>query len=104
VGGLEFLAGIPGNVGGAIAMNGGTHLGEIAGALVEARVFRMAQLVFDRVRGPDLKFAYRKNRFLNPGDIIVSAVIRAKRESVAAVRAKLDELWKRRKQTQPVLL
>ncbi|MEK7691911.1 MAG: FAD-binding protein, partial [Bdellovibrionota bacterium] len=38
-GGLEFLAGIPGSVGGVVRMNAGTHLGEAKDAIVKVEAY-----------------------------------------------------------------
>jgi UDP-N-acetylmuramate dehydrogenase len=99
-GGLEFLAGIPGSVGGAVVMNAGTHLGESAQALSKVEVIRDGKLM--SVEGADLKFQYRSNQFLNPGDVIISASWRIQKDSPERVKQKLDELLARRKGSQPI--
>ena len=40
IAGLEFLSGIPGTIGGAVAMNAGAYGGEVSNVLIEAEVMR----------------------------------------------------------------
>ena len=68
--GVEFLCGIPGTFGGALAMNAGAHGGETL-KLVESLVtLRGGELVARK--GEELDFGYRYLR-LFPGEIVVSA-------------------------------
>lgn len=104
-GGLEFLTGIPGSIGGVVVMNAGTHLGEAKDAL---RAIEVIPLSGDsagiRVRfsGPDLKYQYRKNLFLPAGCAVWQAEWEVRAEEPALVKAKIDETLSRRKSTQPI--
>jgi UDP-N-acetylmuramate dehydrogenase len=71
--GLEWAAGIPGSVGGAIAMNAGAH-----GHSMGERV-RWAELVDaagneERVPAAGIEFTYRSARFSRPGFIIAAGL------------------------------
>ena len=104
-GGLEFLAGIPGSMGGVIAMNAGTHLGEAKDRVrvVEAlQVFGAEAGKRYRFEGDDLRFDYRKNEFLPAGSIITSCEWEISPRNPAEVKAELDLVLSRRKSTQPV--
>ncbi|MBS1963307.1 MAG: UDP-N-acetylmuramate dehydrogenase [Bdellovibrionales bacterium] len=102
--GFEAISGIPGTLGGVVAMNGGTHLGEAADLLLEVRTFDLRKPEAPlRARGRDeLKFSYRKNHFLEPGEIVVDAKWKLVRGDSATIREKLDSLYRRRKETQPL--
>mgnify|MGYP006181695051 CR=1 FL=1 len=77
--GLEFLSGIPGTIGGAIAMNGGAYGGELAHVLVSAEAVDRRGVVH-HVAAADLGFSYRHSAA--PADwVFTSARLRAKRSS-----------------------
>ncbi len=102
-GGLEFLTGIPGSVGGAVRMNAGTHLGESC-----TRLTRVEALVGDSrlekrtYESSDLRFEYRKNLFLPENAFVWAAHWKIDPEEPSVVKARLDETLLRRKQTQPI--
>jgi UDP-N-acetylmuramate dehydrogenase len=105
-GGLARFTGIPGSIGGMIAMNAGTHLGEMAGVLVRSEWVNLAEdsetlVKSSRVHEAD-DFSYRRNHFLKPGDLITHAEIRYERAAPEMVKREIDELYQRRKATQPV--
>jgi UDP-N-acetylmuramate dehydrogenase len=64
--GLEWAAGIPGTIGGAVVDNAGAF-GQSIGDLVEkVRVFNLNG--FKIIRKKDLKFSYRQSRFKKPNN------------------------------------
>jgi UDP-N-acetylmuramate dehydrogenase len=103
-GGFEAVSGIPGTVGGLVAMNGGTHLGETSDRILEVRSLDLSHP--DRPltarRGAELKFSYRKNHFLGPNEIVIDTLWKLDRGDPAKIREKLDSLYRRRKETQPL--
>lgn len=103
-GGLEFLTGIPGTVGGATCMNAGTHLGEAKDRLRKVEVFPLLGGSGELIEfGPDqLRFEYRKNLFLSEGALIWATEWEFHQEVPATVKAKIDETLVRRKATQPI--
>jgi UDP-N-acetylmuramate dehydrogenase len=101
-GGLELLTGIPGSIGGVVTMNAGTHLGEAKDRLQRVESFELstgAQRVFEAC---DFKYEYRKNHFLPPGSVVLSADWEIRREDPTIVKALIDETLARRKSTQPI--
>lgn len=102
--GFEAISGIPGTIGGLVAMNGGTHLGETAGLVLEVRSLDLAKPSAPIVvRGlPELSFSYRKNHFLGSKEVVVDTLWRLSRGDSTAIREKLDALYRRRKETQPL--
>jgi UDP-N-acetylmuramate dehydrogenase len=97
--GLEFLSGIPGSVGGAVAMNAGAYGGDVAGCLDWAEIVtRSGELL--RLGAPQLSFAYRHSA-LPPGAIVVRARFRAQPGDRAAIAARMAGIRASREATQP---
>lgn len=98
--GLEFLCGIPGSIGGAVAMNAGAYGGDIAGCLDWADlVLRSGETV--RITAAGLRFAYR-HAALAPGAVVVQARLRARPGEPALIAARMAEIRASRETTQPV--
>jgi len=104
--GLEFMCGIPGLIGGAIAMNAGTHQGEVKDALlsVETMMINPQEPEEGRTLSQnEMLLEYRGNRFLKSGEIIYSGNWRIEPSSQpAAIKENIAELFARRKNTQPL--
>jgi UDP-N-acetylmuramate dehydrogenase len=103
-GGLEFLAGVPGSVGGAVFMNAGTHLGESKDLLRRVEVIQLEAatqelMIFEK---DDLTFDYRKNLFLPKGGLVWATEWDVRREDPVQVKAVIDGTLARRKATQPI--
>jgi UDP-N-acetylmuramate dehydrogenase len=100
IGGLEFLRGIPGTIGGALKMNAGCYGREIKDIFVEAMAIdgKGNALTFTAA---DMGFVYRKAQV--PEDLIfINAVFEGTRDDPALVRARMDALVDQRESTQPV--
>lgn len=98
--GLEFLSGIPGSVGGAIAMNAGAYGGEIADVLDWAEIVaRNGDLV--RLTASDLAFDYRHAQ-LPAEAVLVRARFRARPGLGHAIAAQMAEIRASREESQPV--
>lgn len=100
IGGLEFLSGIPGTVGGALRMNAGAYGREVKDALVAAfgldRSGRSEALMLD-----EMHMSYRHCGA--PEEIIfTAAAFEGQREDKDVVRARLKEIKERRRDTQPI--
>lgn len=99
--GYAILAGIPGTVGGAIAMNAGTRQGAVSDVLVSAVLVSGDKSV--ELSADKLGFAYRTAK-LPLGSVVVSAVFRFPLGSEDQRREeaeKFQALLKRRGETQP---
>ena len=97
--GLEFLAGIPGTVGGALAMNAGAYCGEIWDFVTEVETIDRRGERRARARR-DFSVAYRRSG-VPPGQWFVAATFKLKISSRAAVEAAIAELMRRRDASQP---
>ena len=99
--GLEFAAGIPGTLGGAIFMNAGAYGGEMKDIVDSARVL-MPDGEIRTFRGDELAFAYRSSCIGKMGGIVLSAVLRLQKGEKEAVTAKMQELQTQRSEKQPL--
>ncbi|MDE2333101.1 MAG: UDP-N-acetylmuramate dehydrogenase [Rhodospirillales bacterium] len=98
--GLEFLCGIPGSIGGAVAMNAGAYGGDIAGVLDWAEIVaRSGELV--RLPAARLALAYR-HASLPPGGIVVRARLMGHRGEPTVIAARMAEIRSKRETSQPV--
>ena len=100
IGGLEFLFGIPGTVGGALRMNAGANGAETKDVLIEATgVGRDGK---KRQFGhADMKFAYR-NSGVEASVIFTSARFRGAIAAPDAIRARMNEVQNHRETAQPI--
>ena len=98
--GLEFLCGVPGSIGGAVAMNAGAYGGDIATCFDWAEIVTRSGEVL-RLNGAALAFRYR-HAALPPGGVVVRARLRAKPGSKPAIAARMAEIRAARESSQPV--
>ncbi|HWA29701.1 MAG TPA: UDP-N-acetylmuramate dehydrogenase [Rhizomicrobium sp.] len=100
VGGLEFLRGVPGTIGGALRMNAGCYGKEIKDVFVEATVID-GKGEKHVLKAADMGFVYRKSQV--PDDFIfVETVFEGEKDDPAAVKARMNALVEQRESTQPV--
>ena len=98
IGGLEFLRGIPGTIGGALSMNAGCYGSELKDIFVEARAIDAGRLV--TFKASDMGFAYRHS---DPQAVIyVDALLQGRADKPEAIRARMETLVEQRESTQPV--
>lgn len=98
--GLEFFSGIPGTVGGALAMNAGAYEGETKDVLVKAEaVTPDGELVMLDVA--DMRYQYRK--YNGPAGVIFTrAWFRTSEGKPESIHARIAEIQAKRESTQPV--
>ena len=97
--GLEFAAGIPGSVGGAIFMNAGAYGGEIANV-----VNSIDEILPDgrevQISGSDLHFGYRHSIVQENHGIVVAATFNLEVGQQPQIQDKMDELNSLRRSKQ----
>lgn len=98
--GLEFYAGIPGTVGGALTMNAGCYGAETRDVLVSAWGYdRSGEMQVFQLE--DFGYTYRHSQV--PADIIwIQAIFQGRKDDPAAVKARMAEITSRRETTQPI--
>lgn len=100
VAGLEFFAGIPGAVGGALIMNAGCYGAETSGTLrIAWGVDRKGQRrAFTR---EDMGFAYRRSA--SPADVVwTGAIFEGRAGAPEEIDAAIEDITRRRETTQPI--
>ncbi len=103
LGGLDALAGVPGNLGGAVFMNAGTASGWIDSVIEAVEVVSLSKGL-RKIPAEELSYSYREQHFLREGEIIWSATLRLREEEPAQILARLVDSMKKRKAAQPIEL
>jgi UDP-N-acetylmuramate dehydrogenase len=98
--GLEFLSGIPGTIGGAVAMNAGAYGGDIKQCLHWAEIVTRSGEIL-RLNATDLALAYRHSS-LPPGAVVTRARLHATPGHARTIAARMAEIKTSREATQPV--
>ena len=98
--GLEFLCGIPGTIGGAVAMNAGAYGADIADVLDWAEIVTRSGEI-ERVDGTKLGFGYRHAQ-LPPESVVIRVRLRGLSGAPDRIAARMAEIRASRKATQPV--
>lgn len=100
--GLEFAAGIPGTLGGAVFMNAGAYGGEMS-QLITSVTFIEANGATHSIPASECAFGYRTSIFRqHPDWSILSASLQLSAGSKETIRAAMDELAKKRRAKQPL--
>jgi UDP-N-acetylmuramate dehydrogenase len=98
--GLEFAVGIPGTVGGALAMNAGTRE-EWIGSRVDSVTLWTPEEGLLGLRGHEIAWGYRRSGLRERG-VIVECVLRVSDGDRDAIQRSMEAALRRRKQTQPI--
>ena len=97
---LEFLSGIPGSIGGALAMNAGCYGSDMSQILVSAKAIDLnGNLVI--LQRSDFEFAYRENKIAKKF-IFVEAVLKGSKSSSEIIAKNIADLNKKREEAQPI--
>lgn len=99
--GLEFAAGIPGSIGGAICMNAGAYCGEMS-AWVEALECADRRGNTLTLSNQEAEFGYRHSRVMREQLIILNATLRLQPGRGEDILARMEDYQARRKATQPL--
>lgn len=100
--GLEWAAGIPGTVGGAVYGNAGAHGSDISKCLVMAEILHRTNGQLS-LRSDEMGFTYRSSAFKRePGNaVILSATFKVETSTREAVQARVDAVNEKRRCAQP---
>ncbi|MFT9198838.1 UDP-N-acetylmuramate dehydrogenase, partial [Gluconobacter oxydans] len=98
--GLEFLAGIPGSIGGAVRMNAGAYGSDINAVLEWADILT-AEGELRRLSHDELGFAYRHSE-LPQGSVVIRASLRGTPDNADAIRSRIADIRASREASQPV--
>ena len=101
IGGLEFLSGIPGTVGGALSMNAGAYGREVKDILAAAMALDDYG-VFVPLGLGDMEMSYRHCEAGSKGYVFVGAIFEGEMEDKGVVRKRLKEIKSKRQTTQPI--
>lgn len=99
--GLEFAAGIPGSIGGAIAMNAGAYGGEMS-MVVESALLIDDHGQMIELSNKQLELSYRNSAVLRNNYIVLETKIRLERGIQDEIKAMMDDFAERRRSKQPL--
>jgi UDP-N-acetylmuramate dehydrogenase len=100
LGGVEFLGGVPGSVGGGLIMNAGTTLGEFKDVTTQVASLRIADGALVRRDNPACGFRYRHSD-LPRDEIVVEGTLVLRPRSRAEIDADVRALRDRRHEREP---
>ena len=98
--GTECLAGVPGTVGGALAMNAGTAESYIEDAVESVRWIPLDGGVPERLPAKELRFSYRRAELPAPG-VVLSVRFSLRPADAGALREQLRRSAVQRRERQP---
>lgn len=99
--GMEEISGIPGSVGGAVAMNAGAYGGEIKDIAVEIKAFDFEGKLHT-FKNEEMSFSYRHSRIFDDNLIVVSAKFKLEKGDKHVITEKYLDYTNRRQTKQPL--
>ncbi len=99
--GMEFAAGIPGTLGGAVVMNAGAYGGEMKDVLREVLVMDEQGKIFT-LKKDALKLGYRTSAVKEKGYVVLAAVLELQQGDSEEIRSRMEELRQKRAEKQPL--
>lgn len=98
--GLEFLRGVPGTIGGAVAMNAGAYHQQISDTLISVRLIKRDSQA-ETVLAADLELSYR-HASLPLGSVIVEANFACQPHDALSIAHQMQRVLEEREQSQPL--
>ena len=99
--GYEFASGIPGTVGGAAIMNAGAYDGEFKDVATTVSCLTPEGDMVE-VSAEQAAWSYRRSMMSERGYVVLGVTLLLERDDAAAVRARMDDLARRREEKQPL--
>ena len=99
--GMEFAAGIPGSLGGAVAMNAGAYGGEMKDILTDAEVLTPDGEI-KILSLEELDLSYRHSCIFDEDYIVLSVHLQLEQGDKTVIRNRMDELARARREKQPL--
>ncbi len=101
LGGMEFAAGIPGSIGGAVVMNAGAYGGEIKDIIISATVLTTDGQAKE-IQKEELELSYRHSCIPEKGYIVLGAKLALTPKPQDEIRAEMAQLREKRVEKQPL--
>jgi UDP-N-acetylmuramate dehydrogenase len=98
--GLEPIVGVPGTVGGALAMNAGTRDGEIGPLVLEVEAADPEALSIRKLSKPELAFSYREGPLKNL--VALTVLLQLKPGVKGDIMSVVGRYQQKRQQSQPI--
>lgn len=99
--GIEFAGGIPGTLGGAIAMNAGAYGGEMKDVVEEVTLIdRKGKIT--KINRDDMSFGYRTSIVSEGNQIVLEALLKLRKGDTGEILGKMNEFNMRRSDKQPL--
>ena len=100
--GFEFLAGVPGTIGGALVMNAGAYGGEIKDLVLKTKYIDLDTGEIKKIENNEHKFEYRKSIFQNLNCVILETTLKLQTGNKEQIEEKMQEYSKKRRESQPL--
>ena len=100
ISGLEPLSGIPGTVGGMVAMNAGSF-GRTMGELVEEVLFLTPEGELVELKGDQVEWGYRESSLKGRG-VVLEVLLRLQKGDTHRMREEVEGFKERRRRSQPL--
>lgn len=101
--GFEFASGIPGTVGGAIAMNAGAYDGEMKQCVKSVKVLTQSHEIIE-LTNEEMNFGYRMSDVKIHDYIVLETTFKLKKGDCAEIASKTKDFTERRTSKQPLTL
>lgn len=99
--GFEFASGIPGTIGGAIAMNAGAYGGEMKDIVTEVKVLNRYNNVVE-MTNREMNFRYRGSTVIDQGLIVLGVELQLEKGEYSLIEEKMKDFAHRRVSKQPL--
>ena len=98
---MEEISGIPGSIGGAVAMNAGAYGKEIKDLCINVRAFDLKGNEYN-FTNEQMNFSYRHSKIFEEDLIVSSATFKLNHDTLNEAKEKYDDYTNRRETKQPL--